>query len=48
MISDFLFLTLACLEAIDTISIILGRSIIFTILKVLDIFPKPSTQQDPL
>ena len=40
--ADFLFLTLACLEAIYPISVILGRSIMFTILKGLEIFSRPS------
>ena len=32
---DFLFLALACMEVINPISVILGRSIMFTILKGL-------------
>ena len=40
--ANFLFLTPACLEAIDPISVILGRSIMFTILKGLEIFSRPS------
>ena len=34
----FLFLALACMEAIDPISVILGRSVMFNILKGLEIF----------
>ena len=39
--ADFLFLDLACLEAIDPISVILDGSIMFTILKGLEIFSRP-------
>ena len=48
LISDFMFLNLACLEAIDTISIVLGRSIIITSLKRLEIFSRPSVPQESL
>ena len=48
LISDFLFLALACLETIDTISVILGRYIMFTILKGLEIFSRPSIPQESL
>ena len=43
---DLLFLNLDCLEAMDPISVILGRSIMFTILKVLEIFSRPYIQQE--
>ena len=46
--SDSLFLDLDCLEAIDPISVILGRSIMFTIMKGLDIFFRTSIQQESL
>ena len=46
--TDFLFLSMDCLEAIDPISIILGRSIMFTILKGLYIFSRSSIPQEPL
>ena len=40
--ANFLFLDLACMEAIDPIYFILGRSIIYTILKGLEIFSRHS------
>ena len=46
--ADFLFLALACLEAIDPVYVILGRSIMFTILKGLEIFSRPSIPQESL
>ena len=46
--ADFLFLALACLEAIDPVYVILGRSIMFTILKGLEIFSRPSIPQGSL
>ena len=36
--TDLLFLILSCQEAIDPISLILGRSGVFTILKGLEMF----------
>ena len=45
---DFLFLTLAYLEAIDPIYVILGISIMFTIFKGLEIFSRPSITQESL
>ena len=45
---NFLFLDLSCLEVIDLISVILGRSIMFTILKGLEIFSRPSVPQEYL
>ena len=45
---DFIFLALACLEAIDLISGTLGISIMFTILKGLEIFSRPSIPQEYL
>ena len=46
--SDFLFLAMACLEAIDPISVILVRSVMLTILKGLEIFSRPSITQESL
>ena len=46
--ADFLILTLACLEVFDPISAILGRSIMLTILKGLEIFSRPSIPQESL
>ena len=43
-----LFLTLACLESIDPIFMILGRYIMFTILKRLEIFSRPYIPQESL
>ena len=43
---DLLILTLAFLEAIDPISVILGSSTIFTILKGSEIFSRPSIPQE--
>ena len=48
LIADFLFLALACLEEIDLISFILGISVMFTILKGLEIFYRPSIPQGSL
>ena len=44
--ADLLFLTLACQEAIDPICMILGSFIMFTILKGLDVFSRPSIPRD--
>ena len=46
--ADFLFLAMACLEAIDPISFILVRSVMFTILKGLGIFSRPYISQESL
>ena len=46
--SDFLFLDLAFLEVIYPISVILGRSIMFTILKGLEINSRPYIPQESL
>ena len=46
--AEFLSLALTCLEAIDPISVILGRSIMFTILEGLKIFSRPSILQEYL
>ena len=46
--ANFLFLTLACMEAIDPISVILGIYIMFTILKGLEIFSRPSITHESL
>ena len=48
LISNFLFLDLVCLEKMDQIYVILGRSIMFTILKGLEIFYGPSISQESL
>ena len=48
LISDLLFLALACIKAIDPISVILGISIMFTILKGLEISYRPSIPQKSL
>ena len=45
---EFLFLALACLEEIDSISVILVISIMFTILKGLEIFSRPYIPQESL
>ena len=46
--SEFLFLAPAFLEEIDPISVILRVSIMFTILKGLEIFSRPSIPQGSL
>ena len=45
---DFIFLALACLEAIDLISGTLGISIMFTILNGLEILSRPSIPHESL
>ena len=42
----FLFLNMACLEAVDPISVILGRTSMFTILNWLKIFSRPAIPQE--
>ena len=48
MRADLQFLTMACMEAIDPIYVIFGWSIMFTILKGLEIFSRPSIPQEYL
>ena len=45
---DLLFLTLAFLESNDPIYMTLGRYIMFTILKGIEIFSRPSIPQESL
>ena len=46
--ADLLFLALACINAIDPISVILGISIMFTILNGLEILSRPSIPHESL
>ena len=46
--SDLLFLALACIKAIDPISVILRISIMFTILNGLEILSRPSITHESL
>ena len=42
LIANLLFLTLTYMKSIDPVSLMLGRSIMFTVLKGLGIFSRPS------